>query len=379
MTAQRVPTVAFVTDAIYPYHQGGKEVRYHELTRRLADRASVHVYTMRWWQGSPVRREGGVTYHAISPRLPLYKNGRRSVTQALVFAACCLKLAWRRFDVIEADHMPYLQLLPLRLVATLRRRRLVVTWHEVWGPVYWRSYLGGAGGRVAWWLEHLSMRLPDAIIAASSHTAERLRAYLPPDRRVLVAPNGVDVELISGARPEPVRSDVVAVGRLIRHKRLDMLLDAVALLKRRGTEVFCRIVGDGPESGALHGRAAALGIADLIDFRDDVKDQEQLYGHLKAASVFVFPSEREGFGIALLEALATGLPVITTSAPDNLARHLAARSSRGVVCDPSSEALADAIQNVLRGEGPDRGEDDEWIAEFHWERVVDRVAEAVLE
>ena len=138
-------TLAFVTDAIYPYHQGGKEVRYHELTRRLASQASVHVYTMKWWDGPAVVRAHGVTYHAISPLLPLYRGKRRSIMQAIVFALACLRLAFRRFDVIEADHMPYIQLFSLRLVATLRRRRLFVTWHEVWGSDYWRSYLGRAG------------------------------------------------------------------------------------------------------------------------------------------------------------------------------------------------------------------------------------------
>ena len=378
MSTPRPTRIALVTDAIYPYHHGGKEVRYHELARRLAERAEVDLYTMNWWGGPRSRRHGAVIYHAISPRLPLYRNGRRSVRQAVVFAACCLKLAWRRFDVIEADHMPYLQLLPLRLVASLRRKRLVVTWHEVWGPGYWRSYLGRAG-RAAWWLERVSMRLPDVIIAASSQTAERLRQYLPADARVVVAPSGVDMELISSAPAHAARADVVAVGRLIRHKRLDMLLDAVALLRQKGTGVSCRIVGDGPERASLHRQAASLGVADLVDFRHDVKSQQQLYGHLKAASAFVFPSEREGFGIALLEALASGLPVITTSAPDNLARHLASRSARGVVCHPSSEALAAAIASVLHNGGPAGGDDDDWIGEFGWEAVADRVAEAVLE
>jgi hypothetical protein len=90
-----------------------------------------------------------------------------------LFAACCLRLLFARFDVIEADHMPYLQLFPLRIVASLRRKRLVVTWHECWGPDYWRSYLGHPG-RVGWLIESAAMRLPDSIIAASPQTAARL-------------------------------------------------------------------------------------------------------------------------------------------------------------------------------------------------------------
>jgi hypothetical protein len=48
--------VAMVSDAIHPYHRGGKELRYYELTRRLAGRADIHVYTMNWWNGPRVRQ-----------------------------------------------------------------------------------------------------------------------------------------------------------------------------------------------------------------------------------------------------------------------------------------------------------------------------------
>src|SRR5206468_7385218 len=93
------PVVALVTDAVFPYHRGGKETRYHEIARRLADRADVHVYTMKWWDEAPVRDQGGVTFHALTPLVPLYSRDRRSIRQALVFALGCLTLLGRRFDV----------------------------------------------------------------------------------------------------------------------------------------------------------------------------------------------------------------------------------------------------------------------------------------
>src|SRR5215469_9540599 len=138
----RLPIVALVSDAIFPYHRGGKEIRYHELSRRLALRAEVHLYTMHWWDGPRVRRDEAITLHAISRLLPLYAHNRRSIRQAIIFAFACMRLLVNRFDVLEADHMPYLQILVLRFVATLKRKRLVVTWHEVWGQSYWRRYLG---------------------------------------------------------------------------------------------------------------------------------------------------------------------------------------------------------------------------------------------
>jgi glycosyltransferase involved in cell wall biosynthesis len=380
MTDRRQPVVALVTDAIYPYHRGGKELRYFELSRRLTRYADVHVYTMNWWKGPRVRADEMVTYHAISPLFPLYSKGRRSITEALLFSLACLRMLVGRFDVIEADHMPYFQIFALRLVAAIRRKRLVVTWHEVWSKSYWREYLGPLGA-IAWRIERLAMAMPDQIIAASAQTAQALREALGPRAAVMVAPNGIDLDAVRAAHPDAETTDVVVVGRLMSHKRVDMLLAAAALLHAEGMPVTCRVIGDGPERENLQALARSLGVAHAVDFRHDVGEQKEVYALLKAARVSVFPTEREGFGIAVLEALACGVPVITTSAPANLARHLAARSSQGSVCDPSAAAIAEAIKARLAAGPPDqdraRGEDD-WLAEYSWETITEHVAGALL-
>ena len=374
---ERRRVIALVTDAIGPYHRGGKEQRYLELADRLARRAEVHVYTMNWWRGAAVRRDGPVTYHAICPLMPLYSGERRSIRQAVVFAVCCLRLLTARFDVIEADHMPYMQLLPLKLVALVRRRRLVVTWHECWGPDYWRSYLGAAG-RLGWLCEKIAMSLPDVIIAASPETAGRLVALTGGRVQIVTAPNGIDLDAIGAAPAATDPVDVVVVGRLLPHKRVDLLLQALAILRDCGRSVTASVVGSGPERAPLIARASALGLTESVGFREDIRSQAELYGVLKAARVAVFPSEREGFGIAVLEALACGVPVITTSAPDSLARHLVARSdSGGIVCEPEPEALADAIATVLTAAPDPATADNRWLREYDWESIADSVA-AVL-
>jgi glycosyltransferase involved in cell wall biosynthesis len=377
----RRPIVALVTDAIYPYHCGGKELRYHELIHRLADRAELHVYTMNWWQGPRVRLAEKITFHAITRYHPLYSGSRRSIRQSAFFALGCLRLLTCRFDVLEADHMPYVQVPVLWLIATLRRKRFVVTWHELWGKEYWQQYLGRIGV-LAWLLEWLAVRLPDEIIAASSQTAERIRAATNGRVHVTVAPNGIDLEGIRNSYPSGEPRDVVAVSRLISHKRIDMLLDAVAHLHALGLPVTCRIIGDGPDKVALHAHAEALGLGDVVDFRHDVRDQKELYGLLKSGRLFVFPSAREGFGIAALEAIACGLPVITTSAEDNLAQHLVARSPRGTICDPSPIALAEAMQRLIaepEHQLADEYGEDSWLTEYDWRTTTDIVAGTLLQ
>jgi glycosyltransferase involved in cell wall biosynthesis len=368
-----------VIDAIYPYSLGGRELRCQELVRRLADRADLHVYTMQWWKGPRTVAGENVTFHAVSRVVPMYRKNRRSIWQAFCFAVGCTRLITRKFDVLEADHIPYFQILVLRVITTLKRKRFVVTWHEVWGYSYWRSYLGWLGPG-AWLIEWLAMRLPDHIVAASPQTAERLRAMLGTRTPVSVAPNGIDLEAIGSACPGPTSTDLVVVGRLMAHKRVGLLFEAIARLHAEGLPVTCRVIGDGPDRLRLHRQAEELGVSAAVEFRHDVREQKDVYSLVKSARAFVSPSDREGFGIAVLEALACGVQVVTTSAPNNLAQYLVSRSSRGTICEPSAQALADAIKSVLSSSDSPAlgaGDQDPWLTEYRWESITPEVAKAL--
>jgi glycosyltransferase involved in cell wall biosynthesis len=118
-----------------------------------------------------------------------------------------------------------------------------------------------------------------------------------------------------------------------------------------------------------------LGIDSAVEFFHDVAEQQELYSLIKAAQLFVSLSAREGFGIAVLEAITCGVPVLTTTAPDNLAQYLALRYSRGSVCGTSVNEIADATADILAQ--PDLSPSlstDSWIAEYSWETMVDRIA-----
>ena len=93
MSRRERPVVALVTDAIYPYFRGGKELRYHEVAQRLGQRADVHVCTMHWWAGPAEKREGPVTFRAVCRLYPMYSGERRSYREAFLFAFACLLFA----------------------------------------------------------------------------------------------------------------------------------------------------------------------------------------------------------------------------------------------------------------------------------------------
>jgi glycosyltransferase involved in cell wall biosynthesis len=342
-----MPRLAIVTDVVAPWHSGGKETRTWHYSQQLAHSGfEVHVFTMKWWSGGRSTQQGAVHLHALCRRWPLYTGQRRSLRQAIAFSLACVRLLTARFDLVEVDQIPILPLLVVKIVCAIRRKPVVATWHEVWGRTYWQSYLGRLGMAAAL-LERFVMRLPDRVIAVSEGTAERIRDATNGRLPIFVGHNGVDPREITEAPAESPGTDLLFVGRLLEHKGVDVLIDAVAELSRRGTSLSLTIVGEGPEDTELRNRATAHQLTSQIMFTGKLATHAGVVSRMKSARLFVLPTRREGFGLAALEAMACGTPVITTNHPDNLARLLVTPGRDGYLCTADGRDLPDLILRAL--------------------------------
>lgn len=339
--------VAVVTDGLYPYFKGGKEVRFHQLLRRVAGPdVEIDVFTMHWWNGPRDRREDNVSFHAICRNWQMYAGDRRSLVQAVMFALACFRLLTVEADVIDADHMPYLPLLPLKVISRVRGIPLVVTWHEWWGEARWRSYLGRPGVFAAR-LERFVASLADVLIVETEGTVEcMVDAGIERDR-ISVLPCGIDVNAIALVVPEQRHYEIVFVGRLLQHKGAHLLLEALHKMRERGRHASCAIVGEGPEQPKLHQFVQEFGLADGVDFLGRLESQDSVFALVKSATVFALPTTREGFGIVVGEALACGTQVVTTDHRDNQARHLVEEGVTGYLAAPTAECLAATLERAL--------------------------------
>lgn len=186
--------------------------------------------------------------------------------------------------------------------------------------------------------------LPDAHIAVSERT-QREVGELGVSETQLV-PNGISMTEIEAAPCADDPVDILFVGRLIKEKNVDSLVHAIAQLQHNIPDLRCVIVGDGPEHSTIEQLVHTYDLITNIDVAGYCDSHEKVLGLMKAADVFVLPSQREGFGITALEALACGTPVVTIDYPQNAAQALVQDEFTGKVCAATSTALAKAIQDA---------------------------------
>jgi glycosyltransferase involved in cell wall biosynthesis len=376
--------IAFVYDAVYPWVKGGAEMRIHELGKRLSARGhEVHIFGVKWWEGKDTFEYEGMTLHGVCKARNLYVNGRRSISEAIIFAAKLFpELRKENFDLIDVSVFPYFSCFTVKAVSILEKVPSVFTWHEVWDD-YWYEYLGRAGifGQL---VEKAVSRLSENNIAVSSWTKDRLELLGVPGEKITVIPNGIDLEKISGIEPDwgkfPVgleskTYDIIFVGRLIKEKNVDLLIKAVTLLKADFPDLRCCIVGDGPEKAALVELAKRIGVYENVEFAG-FQEYGSLIGKIKASKVLVLPSSREGFGMVVIEAFACGVPVVTVRAKYNAAQGLVEDGVDGFIVGLEEREIAKAVVKTI---GINSGNTEASEAalrkaeNYDWEEIVKNV------
>jgi glycogen synthase len=156
------------------------------------------------------------------------------------------------------------------------------------------------------------LRAADAVTACSDfvmHDLEKLEEIRAPS---YVVPNGVEPRDFENVDPEQdVDPYVLGVGRLVPEKGFDVLIDAFAAEKLAGLNLV--VAGDGFERDHLRARASERGIESRVRFVGAVA-RARVAELFRGAHVFALPSRGEPFGIALLEAMAAGVPAVATAA-----------------------------------------------------------------
>lgn len=340
--------IAFVYDAVYPWIKGGAEKRIYETGKILAkDGNDVHLYGIKWWEGEDVITYEGMTLHGVCDKMELYVRGKRSVKEALIFSAkLFFPLKKEKYDIIDVSVFPYFSCFTAKIVSYSKKTPVVFTWHEFWGD-YWYEYMGRKGflGKI---IEKSVYYISSRNVAVSEMTAGYLQHQGRKKKDIEIINNGIDTGFIEKVPPSAEKYHVIFAGRLIREKHVDMLLQAVRIVKKEVPDIRACIIGEGPEEQNLKDCSNSLGLGNEVDFKGFL-DYSEVISLMKSSGIFVLPSSREGFGIVVVEAFACGCPVITVNKINNSARYLVDENC-GFVTESDPEDIARAILGFLNNE-----------------------------
>lgn len=353
--------IAQVCPFYYP-RRGGVETVVKEYSERLVKRGhEVFVYTTDGsWRSPWVEDINGVKVHrSIRIPLPIFK----SLSPAFLLP---FKLWRANVGLIHIHANKYFSTDAGALVAKLKNIPLVYSPHagtfgkSLFGRIYNQTI-----GRLA-----LSA---DVIICVSEHEKRLVESSGVKVKHFEVVPNGVDLNKYEGL-PTKDQKMVLYVGRLSLHKGLDTLVKAASLVLKRIPEA--KFVIAGRKSGSWKFEVGGLAKASLV-ILGEVSEEEKI-SLMRKASVFCLPSRSEAFGIAVIEAMGAGCPVVVSDIP--ALTEIIEHEKTGLVFPVDNEQLlADRIVAILSNKdfGQKLAESARNVVEekYDWERIVDRLEE----
>jgi glycosyltransferase involved in cell wall biosynthesis len=350
-----MPKIGLVTH-YFPPHMGGIEKVSYEQSRRLTQIGyEIDVLTSknREQNEQPVK---GIT---VFPYSALNLAERIGVPYPILSFEAYRKFAQviKNCDLVHAHGHVYMSSYLAGKVAKKYKKPFIVTQHNTF--IDYRSFLN--------LLEHLNdciigksvLKGANKIITVSKETKKYVLKLGADKSKATVIYNGVDTDIFhpmnKGESREKLglpqkRKIIFSVRRLVYKNGLDTLIESIPLLTKENPDLLFIVAGKGPSRKLIEDRVKELGIDTNIKLAGFVPDRH-LPVYYNAADCFILPSASgEGFPLVLLEAMACGLPVISTAVggTPEIIQHM----KNGVLVPPRNpETMAEALSKILSQEG----------------------------
>lgn len=354
--------IAILVYLFPPVWLGGTEVATYNIARELAQRHEVHVLTTSDKGQTKESRQDGFTVHRVAQRSIF-------LFDMLTFSiGCLLKLRQINPGIVQAQGI-----IPPGVPAFLSKK-LLGRPYVVCGQgsdVYLRSRVNDLVSKQV---------LKEARAVISLTNDMRNAAQSISQRDVSVIPNGVSLSSFDNLSPQPLRkilniSDeervILFVGTLRPVKGVKYLIEAMSIINHVDDRVRLLLVGGGEERGNLEILAKRLAVADKVNFMGKVPHQK-VPEFMSASDVFVLPSLSEGFPLTILEAMASGLPVVASRVGG--LPEIIQEGKNGFLTEPGNpKDIAEKVLGVLGNSQLRRrmsSHNREKAKEYSWERVV---------
>ena len=330
-----------VLNVIGGARRGGTERIMHDILARL-DKGRFELYV--WSLGvewltemKKLYEQTGISTDVIGHD---FSHGARGLTRKLIPV-----LREGKFDIVHTHHMA--SNFWVRLAAIMAGVPVVMTYDHNFPNETWKQ-------RLMWRL--LSLRTNKNVCVSNTLAKYRIETYPQTRVKICVVYDGIDLGRFGPVSAEergqlrkkyklPVESTVIAcVGRLVKMKRFDMLIDAASRLKDlNGIEYI--IAGEGAEEDNLKNKVIEKGLEGMFHFTGWVDDIQEIF---QLTDILVMPSgEPEGFGLTSAEAMACGIPIVASNTETN--REIITEDC-AILVDGEQE-IADALTKLINDPG----------------------------
>ncbi|ASI13869.1 glycosyltransferase [Candidatus Mancarchaeum acidiphilum] len=312
--------IAFVSDVAYPWVKGGMEsIQYLEM-KNLSEKNDVYCFCLQFEKMKKEFDKEGIHYITVAKASvkDLYTSkGSRSIKLAMKFARALPRaIKDYNFDFIYANTFPYLHLKYVKSYCRSHNCILALDVAEVWDLKRWKGYLGTLKGTAAYRYAKNAIHGADYYVANSSVTASQLNSVgIKPNKIKILSPV---LDLKIRVKKSKRDTSVVYSGRLIKEKRLDLWIDAVAKAHSLNPNIKGIIIGSGPEETHIRDLASSY---DFIKMRKPYATKLWLYNELRRSMCFLNMSEREGLSITTIESAFLETPPLLpdyTPIPDEV-------------------------------------------------------------
>lgn len=210
----------------------------------------------------------------------------------------------------------------------------------------YRAYEGGRLARLLFYLIELLLAPLSACVhfTCQDEMDNAVRMRTARRHRAIVIENGIELGILAGIPPPDQDTPIIGTyARLCSQKRLDVLIDAIAIVRREHRDVRAKIIGDGELAADLRAQVRELGLDSCVSFETDPGGPERA---LPRIDIFVLSSASETFPLAVMEALAAGRAVVATSV-GGLPEMIDSGRTGLLVPPKDVSALAQALSTLL--------------------------------
>ncbi len=315
--------VGIVYETTFPEFKGGIERWFKQLAEGLGDQSIDVQYFNTSGKNDSTR---GVQYIALESKAnSFHMSGKRSASNALTFAISVFK-GFRdiEVDVVYLSSFPFFHIWASKLARKIHQKKfkIYVEWFELPSAKFWVNEFGFLMGVFGFLIQRMSVRLSDINVAHMESTLKQL-VQLQTRRQITLKLPGICMSEYENQNPtfNLEKRNICQIGRLTTDKQPILSLKAIKILWETGWKGHFHLIGSGPLEKKISNFVIQQGMSRYVTLHVDANDnlREQV---LKSSVALLHPSKREGFGLAIVEAAALGVPTILIKGPNNKSTEL---------------------------------------------------------